>query len=100
MFTAQRHERGSSLISPAQGEDPNSNFEGWFSLSAHCFHTIVKSKNHKLNHPKTGNAYIEDMVRESCSHTGRVRNFKDKTKKGKTQGKHRVKKESKVGEGG
>lgn len=53
----------------------------------------MKSKTPKLNHPKSGNAYIEDMVKESCSHTGRVRNFKDKTKEGKTQGKHCVKKE-------
>lgn len=31
--------------------------------------------------------YIEDMVRESCSHMGRMRNFKNKTKEDKTQGK-------------
>lgn len=94
VLPAQHHERGLSCTAPARGRDPNSKFEGWFLLNAHCFHPIVKSKTPKLNHPKSGNAYIEDMVIESCSHTGRVRNFKDKTKEGKTQGKHCVKKES------
>lgn len=97
MLTARRHERGSSCISPAQGKYLNSKFKVQFQLNAHHFRTIVKSKNHKLNHPKSGNAYIEDMARESCSHTGRVRNFKNKTKEAKTQGKHCVQKESKGG---
>lgn len=62
VLPAQHHERGLSCTAPARGRDPNSKFEGWFLLNAHCFHPIVKSKTPKLNHPKSGNAYIEDMV--------------------------------------
>lgn len=82
-----------------QGKDPNSKLEVWFLLNVHCFCTIGKSEIYKLNHQKSGNAYIEDMVRESCSHMGRERNFKSKTKEDKTQGKHCVKKGSRVGKG-
>lgn len=41
------------------------------------------------------------MVRESCSHISRVRNFKNKTQKDKTWVKHCVEKEfRRVGKGG
>lgn len=40
------------------GKAWNSKFEVWFLLNAYCFQTIIKSKNSKLHHCKSGLAIV------------------------------------------
>ena len=39
------------------GKDQNSKLSVWFLLNTYCFHTTVKSKNHKWNHHKLGRTH-------------------------------------------
>lgn len=59
---AQHHERISSHISLAWGKNENSKFEIWFLLNAHHFCTIIKLKNHNLNHCKSRTLCISKFL--------------------------------------
>lgn len=48
------HKRGSYLGSLSQEKIKSSNFEIQFLLNVYHLGTIIKLKNHKLNHPKLG----------------------------------------------
>ena len=56
---AQHHERGLNCTSLAKGKDQNSKFGVWFLLNVYRFCIIVRSKNRKLNRPKSGTTYTK-----------------------------------------
>ena len=62
---AQHHERVSDRISLAR-EKVKFKIEVGFLLNAHCFRTIVKSKNYKQNHCKLGTIYISSELFCCC----------------------------------
>lgn len=49
--------QGSTLLQiTSPGKEQNAKFKISFLLNAYHFHTTLKSKNHRLNHPKLGTA--------------------------------------------
>lgn len=51
--------------STSPGKGPNSKFEVWFLLNLHHFCTIIKLKNHELNHLKSGTiCFVDDVINQ------------------------------------